>query len=420
MSQSSAPVDAAPPTDWRVRIPEPRRRHLRTWFWSIALMTLAVLVVGGITRLTQSGLSIVDWDPFVGVIPPLSEAQWREVFARYRQFPEYEQLRQGMTLAEFKVIFFWEYLHRLLARTIGVVFLVPFAYFWVRGYFNRPLAVRALALFGLGAAQGVMGWLMVASGLVDRPSVSHFRLAAHLGLAFLIFGFAVWLAAELHAPESRAAIARPARRLMARGLAIVGSLFALQVIWGAFVAGLKAGRYHNTFPLMEGKLVPPTLLWLDPPILNFVQNAIAVQWMHRLLGTVLAVAVLGFFAAVLRSDADPTSRRLNTALLALVATQYLLGVLTLIYVVPVGLAVIHQATAMIIFGVWVWWVHRVSRIDHRDRLRSHRWSLWRSQRKRGVPRDTRTIPAREGPGALRTDWATMAALAAMKTTGSSG
>lgn len=364
MTQTTEPVDAAA-ADWRLSIPEPRRRHLRTWFWSIALMTLAVLIVGGITRLTQSGLSIVDWDPFVGVIPPLTEAQWQEVFARYRQFPEYEQLRQGMTLAEFKVIFFWEYLHRLLARTIGLVFLLPFVLFWVRGYFNRPLAVRSLALFGLGAAQGVMGWLMVASGLVDRPSVSHFRLAAHLGLAFLIFGFAVWLAAELRTPESRTAIPRPARRLMARGLGIVGGLLALQVVWGAFVAGLKAGRYHNTFPLMEGKLVPPTLLWLEPPIINFVQNAIAVQWMHRLLGTVLALATLGFFVAVLRSDADPVSRRLNAAFLALMAVQYLLGVLTLIHFVPVGLAVIHQATAMVIFGVWVWWVHRVSIIENR-------------------------------------------------------
>ncbi|NIP80987.1 MAG: heme A synthase, partial [Gemmatimonadetes bacterium] len=295
------------------------------------------LIVGGITRLTQSGLSIVDWDPFVGVIPPLTDADWQEVFDRYRQFPEYQQLRQGMTLDEFKVIFFWEYLHRLLARTIGLVFLVPFVFFWLRGYFNRPLALRAVALFGLGAAQGVMGWLMVASGLVDRPSVSHYRLAAHLSLAFLIFGFAVWLAAELRTPDRRAVLAEDARRLLGHGLAVVGALFALQVVWGAFVAGLKAGRYHNTFPLMEGRLVPPTLFWLDPAVLNFVQNPVAVQWVHRVLGTVLAAAVLAFFVRVARSVDDPGSRRLNAVFLGLTVAQYLLGVLTLVYFVPVSL-----------------------------------------------------------------------------------
>lgn len=345
--------------DWRLEIPTSQRRHLAVWFWSIAAMTLGVLIVGGITRLTQSGLSIVDWDPFIGIIPPLSEAQWQEVFDRYRQFPEYQKLRRGMTLSEFQVIFFWEYLHRLLARAIGVVFLVPFVIFALRGYFNRPLLGRALALFGLGAAQGVMGWLMVASGLVDRPSVSHYRLAAHLTLAFLIFGFSVWLAADMHRADVRSPVAGAGKRVMRRGLAWVGGLFALQVVWGAFVAGLKAGRYHNTFPLMEGRLVPPTLLWLDPAILNFVQNPVAVQWVHRVLGTVLGVAVLVFFLRVVRSGADRLSRRLNAWFLSLVLAQYLLGVLTLIYFVPVALGVIHQATAMVIFGVWVWWVHHV-------------------------------------------------------------
>lgn len=346
-----------PATDWRLQIPEPRRRHLRAWFWSVAAMTLGVLIVGGITRLTQSGLSIVDWDPLFGVVPPLTEAQWLEMFERYRQFPEYQQLRRGMTLSEFQFIFFWEYLHRLLARAIGIVFLVPFLVFWLRGYFNRPLVVRSLALFGLGAAQGVMGWLMVASGLVDRPSVSHYRLAAHLSLAFLIFGYAVWLARDLKLTETRPIVAARARRVMLGALSAVGLVFALQVVWGAFTAGLKAGRYHNTFPLMEGRLVPPTLTWLDPTIVNFVQNPVAVQWTHRVLGTLLGLAAIGLFVAVRRLRPDPLTRRLNRSFLALIGVQYLLGVLTLIYVVPVSLGVIHQAAAMIIFGVWVVWLH---------------------------------------------------------------
>jgi heme a synthase len=345
--------------DWRTAIPEPKRRPIRAWLWSIAGMTFVVLIVGGITRLTQSGLSIVDWDPIMGVIPPLGEAQWQEAFDRYRQFPEYQQLRRGMSMGEFQFIFFWEWFHRVVARAIGVVFLVPFLFFWLRGYFNRAVAVRALALFGLGAAQGFMGWMMVASGLVDRPSVSHFRLAAHLSLAFVIFGYAVWLARELGVGRQRAAVREDARRLMRRGLAAIGVLFALQVVWGAFVAGLKAGLYHNTFPLMEGRLVPPTLLFLDPPLLNFVQNPIAVQWVHRVLGTVLALAVLGFFVQVVRAGVDATSRRLNGWLLGLMALQYLLGVLTLIYFVPVTLGVIHQAMAMVLFGVWILWAHHV-------------------------------------------------------------
>jgi heme a synthase len=346
--------------DWRLQIPEPRRRALRAWFWSLAGMTLLVLIVGGITRLTQSGLSMVDWQPIMGVVPPLNEAQWQEAFDRYRQFPEYQQLRRGMSLGEFKFIFFWEYLHRMVARAIGLVFLVPFIVFWVRGYFNRLLAGRALVLFGLGAAQGLMGWLMVASGLADRPSVSHYRLAAHLSLAFVIFGYALWLARDLAVRPQPTALAPETRRLLGRGLGILGILLALQVVWGAFVAGLKAGLYHNTFPLMDGRLVPLNLLWLDPAAVNFVQNPIAVQWTHRVLGTVLALAALVFFVRVLRAGGvDAASRRLNVLFLALMAAQYLLGVLTLLYFVPVTLGVAHQALAMVLFGVWLWWVHHV-------------------------------------------------------------
>ncbi|MFA5569565.1 MAG: COX15/CtaA family protein, partial [Trueperaceae bacterium] len=174
-----------------------RRRHVVVWLWLGAALTFSMLVVGGVTRLTQSGLSIVEWEPLVGVVPPLNEAQWQDAFAQYQRFPEYRQLRPDMTLAEYKTIFYWEYAHRLLARFIGVVFLVPFLFFWARGYLKGPLARRLLLLFGLGALQGLMGWFMVASGLVDRPSVAHERLAAHLLLAFTIFAFCLWTAADL-------------------------------------------------------------------------------------------------------------------------------------------------------------------------------------------------------------------------------
>jgi cytochrome c oxidase assembly protein subunit 15 len=326
-------------------------------------MTFIVLVVGGVTRLTQSGLSIVDWQPLVGVIPPLTEARWEESFERYRRFPQYRQLRPDMTLAEFKVIFFWEYLHRVVARLIGLVFLVPFAAFWLSGYFTRPLAMRAIALFGLGVMQGVLGWLMVSSGLVDRPSVSHYRLAAHLSLAFVIFGTSVWLARDLAMRASRPAVTVRTRRVMGRALAAVGLILALQIVWGAFVAGLKAGLIHGTFPLMAGRLVPTDLLTLAPAPINFVQNLVTVQWTHRLLGTILLMIAAIAFVRVGRARPDDQSRRLNAALVSLIAMQYLSGVLTLLYAVPISLGIIHQATAMVIAGVWIVWVHHVCHLD---------------------------------------------------------
>jgi heme a synthase len=353
-----APAAAPSSANWRDDIPESRRPSLRLWLWSIAAMTFGVLVVGGITRLTMSGLSIVDWKPLMGVIPPLNEAQWQATFELYRQFPEY-QIRQGMTLGEFKFIFFWEYLHRLLARGIGVVFLVPFVVFLVRGWLTPPLLRRSLALFGLGAMQGVMGWLMVSSGLVDRPSVSHYRLAAHLSLAFVIFGYALWLARDLRADTVALRMSDTARRLMLRGLAVVGGLMALQIVWGAFVAGLRAGKFYNTFPLMGGRLVPAELLHLEPALLNAVANPVAVQWVHRVLGTVLLTVAALFYFRVRQAQADSTSLRLNSLLLGGLVAQFALGVATLVYAVPVVLGVAHQAAAMVLFGVWLYWFHHV-------------------------------------------------------------
>lgn len=355
----------APPGDWRLDIPEPRRRLLRAWLWSIAGMTFLTLVVGGITRLTQSGLSIVDWQPFMGVIPPLNEAQWQEVFDRYRAFPEYQQLRRGMSLEEFRFIFFWEYLHRMVARTIGLVFLVPFGIFLVRGFMNRPMRNRALLLFGLGAAQGVMGWLMVKSGLVDRPRVSHYRLAAHLSLAFVIFSYAVWLARDLAVRGRHPAVPGDSLRWLNRGILAVGILLGVQIVWGAFVAGLKAGFMYNTFPLMAGGIVPPDFLLLTPGILNLVENPSSVQWIHRLLGTVLLVAALVLPFRMAGRGLDRESRVLAGVFAGGVAVQYLLGVVTLLLVVPVSLGVAHQATAMLLVGVWVAWLHhaRELRVD---------------------------------------------------------
>lgn len=345
--------------DWRLEIPEQKRRHLRVWLWSGAGLTFLILIIGGITRLTQSGLSIVDWQPIVGVIPPRSEAEWQAVFDQYRQFPEYQQLRRGMTLSEFKFIFFWEFIHRIAARLIGVVFLVPFLFFWLRGYFNRPLLRRALVLFGLGAMQGFAGWFMVASGLVDQPHVSHYRLATHLAIAFAIFGCCVWFASELKVSAARPRVSRGTHRFVLHGLYALGVLLGLQILWGAFVAGLKAGFLFNTFPLMGGGLVPPYVLGMDPPLLNLVENPVTVQWVHRVLGTVLGIGAVVFCLRAWRRDPEPAARRLGAVFLALILSQYLLGVLTLLHRVPVPLGVAHQAMAMVVFGAWLLWLHHV-------------------------------------------------------------
>jgi heme a synthase len=346
--------------DWRLQLPDDRRRRLRAWFLTGAWLTFLIVVIGGITRLTQSGLSIVDWRPIMGVIPPLNEEQWVEAFERYRQFPEYQVLRRGMSLDEFKFIFFWEYVHRLAARLIGLVFLVPFLYFWLRGYFNRPLLRRVLVLFALGAAQGVLGWLMVRSGLVDRPSVSHYRLAAHLSLALLILGACVWLARQMNVARGAYAVETARGAGGTRLVYGLGALLALQIVWGAFVAGLHAGLIFNTFPLMGDGLVPPGAWILEPTLTNLVENPATVQWVHRVLGTLLLLAAAAVHWRNRNDEADRTGRRLSAAFLLLVLGQYGLGVVTLLLRVPIALGTLHQAVAAVIVVLWVVCLHHLS------------------------------------------------------------
>jgi cytochrome c oxidase assembly protein subunit 15 len=356
LADTSAAIAAD--TEWRLALGPARRRRLRLWFVSGAALTVLIVVIGGITRLTQSGLSIVDWKPFMGVVPPLSEAEWQEAFAAYQRFPEYQKLRPEMTLADFEFIFFWEYLHRMVARLIGLVFLVPFLVFWARGYFSRPLMRRVLLLFALGAAQGFMGWFMVRSGLVDDPRVSHFRLAAHFAIALTIFGYCLWLVREMSVPagQGRAAVEHSAMGAV-YGL---GALLALQIVWGAFVAGLHAGLIFNTFPQMAGRWLPPQGWQMQPGWINLLENPATVQWVHRALGTVLLFAALGVWWRT-RQTAGKTVRHLAGGFAALVALQYTLGVFTLLYAVPVALGVLHQATVVAVLGVWIVWLHHALR-----------------------------------------------------------
>lgn len=357
-----------PPETARTLDP-PRVRKIAIWLWSGAALIFLMVVIGGITRLTGSGLSMTDWNLIMGSVPPLNEVQWQQAFEQYKQFPEYRLRNTGMSLQGFKAIFFWEYTHRLLGRLIGLVFLVPFLYFWIRGWFTPRLFRRALLLFGLGALQGLMGWIMVKSGLVDVPYVSHYRLAAHLLLAFALIGLCCWYALDLRARDRRRGADFPARapdislpgfeRLKTWALA-VGGLFFLQVLWGAFTAGLDAGYMYNTFPMMNESLLPRDGASMQPFMLNLFENPGTVQFIHRLLGTVLALAVIGLWWKVRREKMGSYFRRPALLLAVIVVAQYLLGVFTVLLQVPVSLGVAHQAVALLFWIGWLFFYHRLA------------------------------------------------------------
>ena len=262
---------------------------IAAWLFLVLAMLFAMVLLGGVTRLTQSGLSMVEWHPVSGWLPPASEAVWREVFSNYQQFPEFRKLNFTMNLAGFKEIFWLVYLHRLWGRLIGVVFLVPLVYFLVRRRVNRRLGVKLAALFVLGGLQGVLGWYMVKSGLVERPDVSQYRLSAHLGAALVIYGYILWVALGVLFPEPHAP---PGKRSLWRFSLAVLALIFVMVLSGAFVAGTDAGFSYNTFPLMGGQWVPDGLFDIDPLFLNFFENVTTIQFGHRLLAETLFVVIV--------------------------------------------------------------------------------------------------------------------------------
>jgi len=322
-------------------------RALIAWLLACCALVFAMVVVGGVTRLTHSGLSITEWQPIVGTLPPLDAAQWQAAFAKYQLTPEYRQVNHAMTLAEFKGIFWWEYFHRLLGRLIGVVFLVPYLWFALRRKIPAGYAVPLAAIFLLGGAQGALGWYMVQSGLVDDPRVSQFRLTAHLGLAFAIFGAMLWTALSLRFPE-RAPGGATGQRRAARAVA---ALVFVMVLSGGFVAGIRAGFAYNTFPLMNGALVPAEMWLLAPWWKNFFWNMATVQFDHRLLALLLAIAVPWLAWTLWRAPEAPARARTGVVMLvAMLALQIALGISTLLLVVPLPLAALHQAGAVLLFA----------------------------------------------------------------------
>jgi cytochrome c oxidase assembly protein subunit 15 len=330
--------------------------RLRVWLLAVAALVFLMVSVGGATRLTGSGLSITEWQPIMGTLPPLSDADWQQAFAKYRQIPQFQHVNRNMTLEEFKFIFWWEWAHRLLGRLIGVAFLVPFLVFLAAGQIPRRLTGRLAAIFALGAVQGAAGWYMVSSGLVDRLEVSQYRLALHLGLAILILGALLWVALSLDDAADGARTVRPKGANVAAALVV---LLFLQIVLGAFVAGLKAGAGYNTWPLMDGRLIPDGLGAMQPWYRNLFENALTVQFNHRVLAYVVAAAAAWHAWAMWARPETPRARASALVLAAAVAAQAALGIWTLLAQVPLALGLAHQAGAAAVFAIAVWHLHAV-------------------------------------------------------------
>ncbi|MCU0790568.1 MAG: COX15/CtaA family protein, partial [Nitratireductor sp.] len=309
------------------------RALVRWWLYFVCLLVFAMVVVGGATRLTDSGLSITEWKPIHGIIPPLTHAQWMEEFDKYRQIPEYQQINKGMSLLQFQFIYWWEWAHRFLGRIVGMVFLFPLVWFWATKRLEDRMKPRLLFLFALGGLQGFIGWWMVSSGLTERVDVSQYRLAVHLTLACIIFAYALWLARGL-APHS-ATYSPPALAVFAP-LVVLATF--VQIFLGALVAGLDAGLAFNDWPTMDGALVPQGMLILEPVWRNFFENPKTVQYVHRMSGYLLVLLIVAQWLAA-RSPATPAPHRVRAAILVwLVLAQATIGILTLIWQVPLSLA----------------------------------------------------------------------------------
>jgi cytochrome c oxidase assembly protein subunit 15 len=375
---------AAPPLLGRLRLARrPAPRAVAAWLFVICAMLLVMIALGGATRLTGSGLSIMEWAPLMGTLPPLSEAEWRRLYALYQQIPQYSLVNQGFGIEGFKGIFWLEWMHRLWGRLIGIAFLLPLVWFAVRGAINGRLARRLGLLFLLGGLQGAIGWFMVASGFAaDSTSVSPYRLVVHLTMALLLYSVILWTALGLWrdgaAIAAQPAAAPPALRRLS---VAVLHLVALTVVAGGFVAGLHAGLTYNTFPLMDGRLVPEGY-WALPGLRNLTENIPAVQFDHRLLATSTALLALGTAAYGLRAGVSGVLRTRLLLLGGAVLAQYGLGVFTLMWVVPVSLGTAHQAMAVLLLTAALALLHAQPRaapsrntqsspVDRPGRIRAH-------------------------------------------------
>jgi len=335
-------------------------RSVIIWLLSGCFLVFVMVVVGGITRLTNSGLSMTDWHLVTDTFPPLSEAKWQEAFERYKQFPEYQKINvfNDFTLSDYKFIYFWEWFHRFIGRIIGIVFIIPFVYFLIRKKIDKPTLHKCYVLLGMGALQGFFGWFMVKSGLVDNPDVSHFRLSLHLTFAFVTFAYTLWVALDLIYAKRYAAIL-PLRKIARYALAVL----LIQIIYGGFVAGLNAGLIHNHWPMMsEGQLVHESVFleqknWL----LSFTEGKSGVQFVHRTMAYVVVGMIAFLFFKSRKYTLTAEQKNGLNALLVIVILQFALGVFTLLYSVPLWLGLAHQVMAFFLLTAMTYTLHRLSK-----------------------------------------------------------
>jgi len=335
---------------------EAMNRKIAQWLLVCCALVFVMVVLGGVTRLTGSGLSMVDWRPVTGVLPPMSDEAWQRTFEMYQRSPEFQKINSDMNVDGFKGIFWLEYLHRLLGRTIGIVFLVPFLIFVWKGAIGREEWLKYGAMFVLGGLQGVLGWYMVKSGLVDKPNVSQYRLTAHLVAAFLIYSYMFWVAMSLLYPPETG----DAHPWYGKTVALT-TLISITVISGGFVAGLKAGKIYNTFPMMGGYWVPPDVFALEPWWRNLFDNMATVQFDHRILAITTFVLIVIFWWRIPKGDLPVRARKGVNALLHTGILQVALGIATLLLVVPISLAATHQGVAMLLFTVALFLCHSLKR-----------------------------------------------------------
>ncbi|MBS7787914.1 COX15/CtaA family protein [Flavobacterium sp. CYK-55] len=330
------------------------------WLLSGCVLVFIMVIVGGITRLTNSGLSMTDWHLVTDTFPPMSEAAWQHAFAEYQKFPEYQKINihNHFTLSDYKFIYFWEWFHRLIGRVIGMVFIIPFAYFWYKKQFDKSTLQKCFVLLGMGALQGFFGWFMVKSGLVDNPDVSHFRLSLHLTFAFLTFAYTLWVALDLVYPERKLPVSE--LRKIARW-ALVALIF--QIIYGGFVAGLNAGLMHNHWPLMsDGQLIHDSV-WIEQKsvLLNLTEGKSGVQFVHRTFAYIVAGLIIWLLVKSRKFGLDAQQQKGIYAMNVMVVIQFALGVFTLLNYVPISLGLLHQVGAFILLSFTVYTLHRLSK-----------------------------------------------------------
>lgn len=321
--------------------------YIRAWLIAGIVLIGVMVIVGGITRLTGSGLSIVEWKPITGTVPPLSENDWNKEFNLYKQYPQYQLMNYHMTLSEFKQIYFWEYIHRLLGRVIGLIFIIPFLIFYFKGWLSKPLMQKLLLIFLLGGLQGFVGWYMVRSGLSTQPHVSHFRLAAHQGMALLLMSVILWITLSLRA--ERRTLVRSSRLL--RVSLFILMLLVIQITWGALVAGLKAGYSYTNFPWVGDSFFPNSYIVSTAP---YFHNGVLLQFTHRWLAFFVLFGILSIY---LLSRSDLEVRKYAKRLVALGLVQVLLGIATLMLSVPITLGVLHQFVAILLLMVMLSIIH---------------------------------------------------------------